>query len=37
MQYENYVPHQLDTKFGGFYINTGRLDFKRAEDLDDDE
>ena len=34
-QYENFVPHRLDTRFGGFYINTGSLEFKPAEDLVD--
>lgn len=35
MQYENYVPHQLDTRFGGFYINTGKLEFKPTEGSDE--
>lgn len=37
MQYENFVPHQLDTRFGGFYVNMGKLEFKPAEDLENDE
>ena len=32
-QYEDYVPYHVDTVFGGFYINTGELEFKEAEDI----
>eukprot|EP00731_Ephydatia_muelleri_P030637 Em0022g151a len=35
--YEDYVPPQLDTKCGGFYINTGVLEFKTLEDEDNEE
>ena len=32
-QYEDYVPYHVDTVFGGFYINTGELEFKEAENI----
>lgn len=31
--YEDYVPYHVDTVFGGFYINTGELEFKEAENI----
>lgn len=34
LQYEDFVPPQVDTVLGGFYINTGTLDFKCRDDLD---
>ena len=34
MQYEDFVPPQVETALGGFYINTGQLDFKCRTDLD---
>ncbi|XP_064405215.1 ubinuclein-2-like isoform X3 [Halichondria panicea] len=33
--YEDFVPDNVDTKFGGFYVNTGELEFKAAEDIND--
>ena len=35
-QYEDYVPPTVDTQFGGFYINTGHLEFKPVKDVDVD-
>ena len=34
VQYEDFVPPQVETVHGGFYINTGQLDFKCRTDLD---
>lgn len=34
--YEDFVPPQVDTKFGGFYVNTGDLEFKETQDMEED-
>ena len=34
LQYEDFVPDHLETKLGGFYINTGELEFRTAEDIE---
>ncbi|XP_019854941.1 PREDICTED: ubinuclein-1-like [Amphimedon queenslandica] len=33
--YEDYVPPQVDTMFGGFYVNTGELEFTKNKNLTD--
>jgi ubinuclein len=35
--YEDFVPPQVDTKFGGFYVNTGDLEFTAVSQAGDDE
>lgn len=35
LQYEDFVPPQVDTKFGGFYVNTGDLEFKETQDMEE--
>ncbi|CAH1776670.1 unnamed protein product [Owenia fusiformis] len=34
--YDEIVPQSLDTAKGGFYINSGRLDFRQLSDSDDE-
>jgi len=36
LQYEDFVPPQVDTQFGGFYVNTGELEFKSMWGLNDE-
>jgi hypothetical protein len=35
--YEDFVPPQVDTKFGGFYVNTGDLEFRTVWQTEEDE